>query len=77
MDATDLMHEKKKRRKTSAKQKRAQHSFGAKMKKCGIKWRKRPEKWRAGHSWRAFIKKSCFAESRLESEAQPHTWGTP
>ncbi len=53
----DLMHRKQKRKTKKARS--AGKKLGARMRKCGRKWRAKSLKFRKTHKWTAFIKKSC------------------
>lgn len=48
-----------KKRKNTKGRKAAARKAGARMKKCGRKWRSKSDKFRKTHKWTAFIKKSC------------------
>lgn len=50
---------KKRRKHRTAKQKAAQRRFAARAKACAKKWRKKSDKFRATHSYRAFQKRVC------------------
>ncbi len=47
------------KRRRTAKAMRAAKAFGRRMKACGIKWRKKSDKYRKTHSYRAFQKRVC------------------